>query len=319
MALTESIDKSQPLVSIIAITYNSSRFVLETLESIKAQTYCNIELIISDDCSKDDTLEKCREWLEGNNGRFAGTRLVTSEKNTGIPANCNRGVRASLGDWVKLIAGDDILTPDLLTRQLNHIGKHNEIDFLWTNVGIFYDTDTGRKTSVPEGISELAINKEGITAQQQFQILLRQNPIFAGGQIIKKEVYQKVGLYDESFVYFEDWPFIHKMLLNNIRIHYLDIVGAYYRRHIESVQISQDTHLRNPYRLDTYRYQLTILKYYKNLLERCSRYLYAKYNLFYTSKISNIKRPVHKLFLYAPSAILRLIIGAFAGRYNKLS
>ena len=47
----------KPLVSIIVITYNSAKFVLETLESAKAQTYQNIELIISDDCSSDNTIE----------------------------------------------------------------------------------------------------------------------------------------------------------------------------------------------------------------------------------------------------------------------
>lgn len=53
-----------PLVSVIVITYNSSKYVLETLNSVAAQTYDNIELIISDDCSKDNTVEICRNWLK---------------------------------------------------------------------------------------------------------------------------------------------------------------------------------------------------------------------------------------------------------------
>ena len=101
--------EKQPLVSIIVITYNSSKYVLETLESAKAQTYQNIELIVSDDCSIDNTVEICREWIENNKERFVRTELITAEKNTGIPANCNRGVKAAQGEWVKLIAGDDIL------------------------------------------------------------------------------------------------------------------------------------------------------------------------------------------------------------------
>ena len=60
----------EPLVSIIVITYNSSKYVLETLESAKAQTYENIELIISDDGSTDDTIKICKNWLEKNQDRF---------------------------------------------------------------------------------------------------------------------------------------------------------------------------------------------------------------------------------------------------------
>jgi alpha-1,3-rhamnosyltransferase len=52
------------LVSIVIITYNSAKYVLETLESVKAQTYEKIELVISDDCSTDDTVEVCRDGLK---------------------------------------------------------------------------------------------------------------------------------------------------------------------------------------------------------------------------------------------------------------
>ena len=52
------------LVSVVVITYNSEKYILETLESIKTQSYKNLELIISDDCSKDDTVMICRDWLD---------------------------------------------------------------------------------------------------------------------------------------------------------------------------------------------------------------------------------------------------------------
>ncbi|MDR0890977.1 MAG: glycosyltransferase [Endomicrobium sp.] len=54
--------ENNPLVSVCVITYNSSKYVLETLESIKTQTYQNIELIVSDDCSTDDTVEVCENY-----------------------------------------------------------------------------------------------------------------------------------------------------------------------------------------------------------------------------------------------------------------
>lgn len=56
--------ENKPLVSIVVITYNSSEYVLETLESAKAQTYTNIELIVSDDCSTDETVSICKNGLK---------------------------------------------------------------------------------------------------------------------------------------------------------------------------------------------------------------------------------------------------------------
>lgn len=87
-----------PLVSIIVITYNSAKYVLETLESARAQTYQNIELIISDDGSQDDTIVICENWFLENRDRFYDTQLITVEHNSGIPANCIRGVRALHGE-----------------------------------------------------------------------------------------------------------------------------------------------------------------------------------------------------------------------------
>ena len=80
-----------PLVSIIIVTYNSANFVLETLESTKKQSYPNIELIVTDDCSSDKTIEICKEWMEKNKTFFIGTSLLIAEKNTGISGRYDRG------------------------------------------------------------------------------------------------------------------------------------------------------------------------------------------------------------------------------------
>ena len=84
---------NSPLVSVCIITYNSSNFILDTLESVKVQTYKDIELIISDDGSKDNTVEVCRKWLMLNKKRFVNIVLLVSEQNLGISANYNRAIK----------------------------------------------------------------------------------------------------------------------------------------------------------------------------------------------------------------------------------
>ena len=78
------------LVSVCVVTYNSAATIVDTLESIKAQTYQNLELVVSDDCSKDDTVKVCREWIAANKDRFAAATVIESEVNTGVSANCHR-------------------------------------------------------------------------------------------------------------------------------------------------------------------------------------------------------------------------------------
>lgn len=121
-----------PLVSIVVITYNSAEYVLETLESAKAQTYQNIELIVSDDCSADNTVETCHRWIEDNKARFVRTELITAEKNSGIPANCNRGVKAARGEWVKGIAGDDLISEDFISKCLDGVIPP-DVGIIYTN------------------------------------------------------------------------------------------------------------------------------------------------------------------------------------------
>ena len=307
----------ESLVSIIVLTYNSAAFVRETLESVKSQSYRNIELIITDDHSKDDTVEICTSWLSDNKNRFTRGELLISEKNTGIPANCNRGVAASGGEWVKLIAGDDILEPDMLLKLFHHIKGNKDISLLWTNIGTFYDAKEGRIVRIPDGISALGINQEGVTCEQQFQVLLRSNPVFAGGLIIKREVFGKTGLFDERYPSFEDRPFLHRALLNGYKLHYLDIVGAYYRKHQDSVQISSPDMLRNNHRIDVYTYELTMIKHFRNIIEKTFLYLDASYNIFYVKHLSNKKNMINKVLLYGPSLFMRQIINGFSRRYLK--
>lgn len=118
---------NNPLVSVPVITYNSATTVIETLESIKAQTYPNIELLISDDCSTDNTIEICREWIDKNGSRFVRTRILTVEKNTGVSENVNRAYAACDGEWIKAVAGDDMFLPQTIEEYIEYVTTNKDI------------------------------------------------------------------------------------------------------------------------------------------------------------------------------------------------
>src|SRR5437762_2913332 len=120
---------SHPLVSIILLSYNYSRFVLETLESVKAQTYAATQLIVVDDCSSDDSVATISHWLHEN--RMLGT-FIRHSKNQGICKSLNDALQVANGKYVSMVASDDVLLPDKIARQVEIMESQPE------QVGIVY-------------------------------------------------------------------------------------------------------------------------------------------------------------------------------------
>lgn len=237
-----------PLVSIIVITYNSAKFVLETLESAKAQTYHNIELIVSDDCSTDDTVEICRKWIEENKERFVRTELITSDKNTGIPANCNRGVKAAKGEWVKLIAGDDILLKDCILNNLIFSTGNNLITVIFSQMNMYlnnFEAENYFKT-VPEEYPEFFFGKQ-ISAKEQLNLMLESDRIgFTATCFIKNDVIKKVNGYDEKLKLVEDYPFWIKLLMAGERFYFMPKITINYRIHNSNTFFTNNKYLVHP-------------------------------------------------------------------------
>jgi alpha-1,3-rhamnosyltransferase len=224
-----------PLVSICVITYHSEKFVLETLESAKTQTYQNIELIISDDGSADSTIQICKDWLAENKDRFVRTELITVEKNTGIPANCNRAVRASEGEWIKLIAGDDILMENCVEDNVGYVSEHEEVKVLHSIVRIFKDSLNNNDYQLIDFSKSIFYHCK-ISALQQYDLLLTSSKyIIAPSIFIKRNVIIENNGYDERYKLMEDYPFWLKITKSNVKIHFFKVETVFYRKHSQSV------------------------------------------------------------------------------------
>jgi glycosyltransferase involved in cell wall biosynthesis len=99
--------------SFVTITYNHELFVIQHLNSIKYQILnfgqkIDFELIICDDCSKDQTIIKVNTWLEENRQLFYNVRVVQAETNLGIVNNYISALSCFSGDFFKVLAGDDL-------------------------------------------------------------------------------------------------------------------------------------------------------------------------------------------------------------------
>lgn len=224
----------EPLVSIIVVTYNSSKYVFETLESAKAQKYQNIELIVTDDCSSDETVDICKRWIENNNRRFVRTELITNVLNSGIPTNLNRGIKISKGDWIKSIAGDDLLAEDCITELIHFIFTfQGDVQILSSNY-IKFSCKSIRNGEIVRNWNTWFCSKE-CSAHDQYQMLLRENRIFASTVIYNRDLLKMVNGFDERFRLLEDWPFWVKITGLGYKIYHLDKALVYYRFHENSL------------------------------------------------------------------------------------
>jgi alpha-1,3-rhamnosyltransferase len=239
---------NQSLVSIVIVTYNSSKFAIETLESVKSQTWENIELIISDDCSSDNTIELCRSWISLNKGRFVRTDIITVPENTGVSANCNRCIKASNAAWIKFIAGDDILLPNCIADNMHFVKGNPDAQILFSQIKVYQDTfePENYKETTPAQFPNNLFHPT-FDAIKQFQILCECDRIhFTPSYMFHKDALEKVGFYDESERLVEDYPMWLRLTKAGIRLHYFHTPTVGYRIHANATNNTGDDVLFKP-------------------------------------------------------------------------
>ena len=217
-----------PLVSVGVLTYNSSKTVLETLESIKAQTYQNIELIISDDASKDNTVEICKEWVEKNKDRFVRCEILTVPENTGIPANANRRIAASQGEWSKGIAADDTLLPDCIENFINYVKEHPEAEIIFAKANVYHNNFTSENFKNIIGNESKLFCEKFTKPVEQYNALLNGDCFRFATLFAKLKTLSSIK-YDERFKDIEDYPMSLRLTKAGIKIDFLDKVVVNYR------------------------------------------------------------------------------------------
>lgn len=227
---------NKPLVSIPIVTYNSAAFIVETLESVNAQTYQNIELIVSDDCSTDDTVAVCREWIAKNKDRFVRAEVLTTMKNTGVSENLNRAEAACQGEWVKFLDGDDLLLPTCVEDYIEYVTEHPEIVYLFGR-GKAFGSSEERNRYYEEEVFDYSIFE--LDAHQQCQMLIQRNCIISSTCMYNRKKNAELGLYnDERIPLLEDWPRWINVTKKGIKLHLLDKVEVKYRLRGDSLSTS---------------------------------------------------------------------------------
>jgi glycosyltransferase involved in cell wall biosynthesis len=216
-----------PLVSTIVLSYNQSQYVLETLESVKAQTYKATEFIIVDDCSTDDSVAIIERWLQENKIHCT---FIRHDKNQGICKSLNDALTLATGKYISIVASDDVWLPDKIARQVEIMESQSD------QVGVLYsDAFQMDEHGRPLPAMFIAAHRK-LSAMPQGEVLgvlLEGNFIPGMTTLIRRNCYNEVGLYDEDLPY-EDWD-MWLRIARHYSFIYSPIPSAKYRYHERSL------------------------------------------------------------------------------------
>lgn len=142
-------NRESGLVSIVMPSYNTAEYIMDSIASVRNQTYENWELLIVDDCSTDNTKEIVAEISDPR------IKIFYNERNSGAAVSRNRALREAKGQWIAFLDSDDLWMPDKLEKQIKFM-EDNEYAFSYTN---YEEIDsngdkTGIKVTGPKHISE---------------------------------------------------------------------------------------------------------------------------------------------------------------------
>jgi glycosyltransferase involved in cell wall biosynthesis len=186
------------LVSVIIPSYNCEEFINETIDSVLAQNYESIELLIVDDGSTDKTQDIIQTY---------GHRVrLISQKNSGVCAARNRGVQEATGQYICLMDHDDYWYSDKISRQINAFNEHPETGIVYSDFFLWHPDSSGVFPK-PESLNEKS-DEDGIDQDFSgwiYHQLLLDCRVLTSTAMFRSEVFQKCGFFDEALPYSEDW------------------------------------------------------------------------------------------------------------------
>lgn len=268
--------KEMPLVSVVVPCYNHEKYVKETIESIINQTYKNIELIVIDDGSKDNSVSVIKELAD----KYGFTFI--HRPNKGLSATLNEGIRLAKGKYFTACASDDIFMLNKIEKQVEFMESNPEYGMCYGKIVYFED-------SIENTYEYPNSNKQGWV----FDDLLNYGCFIpTPSTFMKKEVFETVGEYDEN-LWIEDWD-MWLRISQKYQVGYIDEYLAYYRKH--------DTNISSQ-SLKMYKAEKQILEKYKDY-ENFDNVIKNKKIVWFSLLSRKYKKEAMKYFMHSIKYLL---------------
>ena len=272
---------NQPLVSIILPVYNAQNHLARCVGSICAQTYRNIEIIILNDGSKDQSLPVCEEF------RQKDPRILLVDKaNSGVSDTRNLGLKLASGKYVEFVDSDDYLDPDF-TERLVAAAEENEADFVIAPYKMVIPAGASKPEQVldkiqdelgvmsvarPPEVREYGFLPAGVYDKDTFALRLMDKPASYFYSVLWNKLYRRDILTGNDIQFVSEMRWAEDPVFNLRYIQYaerfvaIDKPGYYYVQNPQSIchtQINAATIVQN---------KLQVFRYYKDLYTRLGIY-----------------------------------------------
>lgn len=204
-------------ISVIIPVYNVEKYIEDCLKSVLNQSYANIEILIVNDGSTDNSGYICERYSK----EYNNIKLI-NKKNKGLSAARNTGIQNSSGDYLIFLDSDDYWDKDFLTSLVQIVKKDVEIDYVFFRFKYYYEKRGYFEEERLELIKEKISKKPGIVALKE---ILSKNQIFqwiACRCLVRRELIIENQIYFKPDRYFEDVLWTPKVFLNASKIDYYD-------------------------------------------------------------------------------------------------
>jgi glycosyltransferase involved in cell wall biosynthesis len=239
------LSSDQPLVSVIVLCYNQADIISRAVESVLNQTYRNLQLVLVDDCSKDNSKEVILDWYKKHPDRI---KYFFQPQNAGHPKNMNTGYRLCDGELITFCDGDDWYYPEKVEKEVNFLINHPETDVVHSNYD-FYTIDG-------KFIKHWALKEDEIPQGDIFrQLFALQYPYCSHlrYEMTSRKILEEAGYYDDSIPVWVDWD-LRLRLAAKYKFGYVHYVGSAYTE--------------NPVGVTMANKQETILKFLERVIEK---------------------------------------------------
>jgi glycosyltransferase involved in cell wall biosynthesis len=215
-----------PKVSVIIPTRNRADLLVQTLASVRAQSYENFEAIVIDDHSSDDTPARLAD-LARLDPRIIPLRNTTPRR--GANVGRNMGIARAQGQFIVFLDSDDLLAPDCLKHRVETLLKHPELDFAVWNTRCFRE----QPNDTPYLWNVLRSDEPDLN-----RFLILDGPWQTTSVMWTRRAIERLGRWDEDLLSLQDWDWHVRALLAGLRYEKFDAIDNYYRLPFERHSIT---------------------------------------------------------------------------------